>query len=701
MKVAIVDRHGVKQHEDIELESEINLYGSDFNYQTAGNHGTSCAGIVGATQNNGKWVAGICKNISIISIIPPKLSYNVNDPSDSNIVSFFTDIVKCLNDHNISVANISFCIEEQYVYANKTSCENIINNYRGLLICSAGNKNFDVDDEPLFLSSFNCNNIISVGATNSSDELWYKNKQSGTNYGIKSVDLFAPGHGLSVIIGSGSSSDIELDAYGTSYAAPIVSGVAALIMSENPSLDPLQVKAIIMNTVDRSDAFIGKCVSGGRINAYRAVYVAHDLKDNAPDTESRYNSNFLFHASTNTIVKYVGIHGTPDMPSEINEVPVTKIEERAFYKNTFIRQIDIPSNITRIGEEAFRQCTALETVTVGSSIIQDRAFLGCNSLENVTLSNNLVGIGEMAFWDCNYEYISVPNTLVAIGDDAFALSSHLIVPEGSDVQNYFASKGYSMLLITGGSVSGYHNGTFVYVDPDNPGGLKNINIPESYLGTPITYIGSHAFEDADNIEMINIPTTVTSIGYRAFRGCDNLKTVVIPPSVTSISNSMNSTIVEDSPNATIYCTRASSAYGHVLQNNLSCIHMETRTNDAGDEYAVVCGLLEKEGNGTEYIIPETFAGLTVTMIDPAAFSCSMETPFNMTKMFIPETVETIGGNAFSDCTNLTDVYIYSDTATVGLYCFAGVDTSHFKIHCKSGSPAFVYAAINGYTFVLM
>ncbi len=88
-----------------------------------------------------------------------------------------------------------------------------------------------------------------------------------SNFGAKSVHLAAPGKEI--------LSTWLRDAYeehsGTSMATPVVSGVAALVLSCEPELKVEQLKQRLMDTADKLDALNGKTVSGGRVNAARAV----------------------------------------------------------------------------------------------------------------------------------------------------------------------------------------------------------------------------------------------------------------------------------------------------------------------------------------------------------------------------------------------------------------------------------------------
>ena len=128
-----------------------------------------------------------------------------------------------------------------------------------LFVAAAGNEGLDNDVTPHYPSSYNLYNILSVAASDRND-----NQAGFSNYGSTSVDIYAPG----VDILSTYKNNWYAWAGGTSMATPHVSGVAGLLFSMNPSSTPIQIKNIIMNSVDPT---LENVVSGGRLNAHSAL----------------------------------------------------------------------------------------------------------------------------------------------------------------------------------------------------------------------------------------------------------------------------------------------------------------------------------------------------------------------------------------------------------------------------------------------
>ena len=131
-----------------------------------------------------------------------------------------------------------------------------------LFVAAAGNNGEDADRNPHYPSSYDLPNVLSVAAMTRRDEL-----AGFSNYGAKTVHVAAPGAEiLSTWLGDGFE-----EHSGTSMATPVVSGVAALVLSAEPNLSVTQLRARLIESVDTLDSLRGKVSSGGRINAARAV----------------------------------------------------------------------------------------------------------------------------------------------------------------------------------------------------------------------------------------------------------------------------------------------------------------------------------------------------------------------------------------------------------------------------------------------
>ncbi|MDR1690291.1 MAG: S8 family serine peptidase [Candidatus Methanoplasma sp.] len=212
-------------------------------------HGTHVAGIIGAQGNNGIGIAGTCWDVTLVSL-------RVFDSSGRSTDSTIISAINYASVQGIPILNHSGA-STQYNYA----VEQAVRNYPGLYVAAAGNENNNNDGGTRsYPASFRLDNLISVGATSANDD-----KASFSNYGIANVDIFAPGESIySTLPGSYGIKG------GTSMATPYVAGVAALLLAKN-QYTPFGLKSVLMDSVDKKSELRDYCVSGGRLNAYKAL----------------------------------------------------------------------------------------------------------------------------------------------------------------------------------------------------------------------------------------------------------------------------------------------------------------------------------------------------------------------------------------------------------------------------------------------
>jgi thermitase len=220
-------------------------------------HGTACAGIIGAECGNN---LGICGVNWKTKIMPLRFM---------NAGGFGTvaDAVEAINyaiDRKRAGVNLRVINASWGLTRRSRALEDVIRKaYEAgiLFVAASGATSANNDTTPHYPASYNLGNIISVAAVNRSDVL-----AEFSNYG-KSVNLAAPGED---ILTTALGNDYEQRS-GTSMAAPVVTGVAALALSAHPNLSVDQLRSVLLESVDKLPGLRGKLSTGGRINAARAV----------------------------------------------------------------------------------------------------------------------------------------------------------------------------------------------------------------------------------------------------------------------------------------------------------------------------------------------------------------------------------------------------------------------------------------------
>lgn len=216
-------------------------------------HGTHCAGTIGGVGGNGQGVAGVCWQVSLVGLKFLSASGS-GTTSDAIEAVLYADRIGCdITSNSWGGGGFSQTLKDAI---------DQLGAHGRLFVAAAGNSGSDNDAIPQYPASYDCANIIAVGASDRYDQLAYF-----SCYGATAVDLVAPG----VDIYSTKPGATYGLLSGTSMATPHVSGACALLKAVNPSLTATQIKAALLANVDAKPAFAGRCVTGGRLNLDRAV----------------------------------------------------------------------------------------------------------------------------------------------------------------------------------------------------------------------------------------------------------------------------------------------------------------------------------------------------------------------------------------------------------------------------------------------
>lgn len=196
------------------------------------------------------------------------------------------------------------------------------------------------------------------------------------------------------------------------------------------------------------------------------------------------------------------------IPSMYNGKPVTSIGYEAFNERA-ITIVKFGSNLTSIGEWAFRGCFQLGEIVLPDSIITigEGAFAGCSGLYKVTMGNDVISIGKMAFYQCErLETINLSSSLTTIGVGAFADNMKL------------------KEIVFPNSLTKIDEQAFVGCTS-----LEEITLPDN-----LEWIETYAFAECRSLKKITIGSSPLKICPRAFMECTSLTSLYIPGNVRYI-----------------------------------------------------------------------------------------------------------------------------------------------------------------------
>ena len=305
----------------------------------------------------------------------------------------------------------------------------------------------------------------------------------------------------------------------------------------------------------------------------------------------------------------------------------------------------IPDTVTTICDEAFSRCHRLTSLTIPDSVtsIGNSAFFFCGSLTSLTIPNSVTSIEDSAFENCSsLTTLTIPDSVTTIGVNAFRglilqldnRSPHFYVEDNvlftADKKQLVAYCSTQTSYSIPNSVTSIGDRAFACCFR-----LTSLTIPDS-----VTAIGNGAFLVCPSLTSLTIPNSVTTIGKDVFSYCESLTSLTIPESVTTIG------------------TNPFRRMSIQLDNRSPQFHVEDNILFTADKSQLIAFLSTQ----TSYGIPDS-----VTTIGNNAFEgCS-----NLTSLTIPDSVTAISNYVFWGCSNLTELTIPDSVTSIGDGAFDG------------------------------
>ena len=405
------------------------------------------------------------------------------------------------------------------------------------------------------------------------------------------------------------------------------------------------------------------------------------LKDNTGNIQKMFKNvkalnSVIIHNSVTSIGDET-FSGCPVLTSITISDSVTTIGGNAFNGCSGLTEVHIGSGVTAIGQYAFGDCSGLTSIVIPDSVteIGQYAFYGCTGLTDVTIGSGVTSIGMYAFNRCSglTGELVIPDSVTYIGAGAFSGCSGLTeITIGSGVTEIYYNTFENCSSLTSIVVSA---GNTKYDSRENCNCLITtatnklvFGCKNSFIPNDVTEIGYHAFYNCSGLTSINMPDSVTYIGDSAFYGCSGLTgELVIPDSVTYIGQ--------------YAFNRCSGLTGElVIPDSVTYI--------SAGAFSGCSGLTEITiGSGVTTIGAGAFSGCTsLTSIVVSAgntkydsrenCNCLIETVTNRlikgsNNSYIPDSVTSIGSEAFYGCSGLTSIVIPDSVTYIGDSAFYG------------------------------
>ena len=412
------------------------------------------------------------------------------------------------------------------------------------------------------------------------------------------------------------------------------------------------------------------------------------------------------------ITAYFGVDDDVVIPDKIENYPVTSIGASAFSYCMTLKSVTIPSTVKSIGKDAFLECDDLSIVYISDvaswcniafadldanpMYYAEYLYLNNQPITELVIPDGVVNIKKDAFVRCQFTSVQLPKSITNIASRAFGWCGRIqnVIYKGSanDRNNIVIGSDNTYLTNATWHYNASASDEYVYsIESDKViisqylGAGGDVVVPDEIDGCPVVSVGS-TFRNCDSITSITIPNGVKEIGGYSFEGCDNLLSVTFNGNIDYIGgwtfygcNRLASLTVNGSVGSI-----GDSAFYQCA--SLSSIEITNGVNSIGEFTFCDCSALSSISIGSN-----------VTSIGQSAFNDTafanneinwengilyldgylIETEMSIRSCYIKEGTTLIADKVFDLCRNLTTIFIPNSVNYIGVNGFTNLTTVYY------------------------
>ena len=340
---------------------------------------------------------------------------------------------------------------------------------------------------------------------------------------------------------------------------------------------------------------------------------------------------------------------------------VKSIGKGCFYNCTSLVEAVVPDTVETLGSYAFYSCSEMTTATIGikADAIKEYTFYNCTNLNTIVIGISVEEIGDYAFYNCALNRVTVPSTVITIGNYAFANNS--VMTRATLRKN----------LLTIG------DGAF-----QNCEALATMSLP-----TTVTSIGRFAFENCTSLPSVTIPAGVTVLNDFVFSNCSSLANVTFNSNATRIGESAfyNNAFVSIALPETVESIDK-SAFRHCV--NLTAIHIPDATKLIGDSAFLDCTELtnvslpdDVQNVGSSVFVNNNDLTAEIRYLTGTVANSLLEKQ-GVCHVVLDENITMVGDLVFAYCYDLQDITYGENAVNAGEFLFSanitGLGSEVFK-----------------------